>query len=128
MALNDNFNYGKDIRKHPKKSGLSEKSKTFTIESLLKSDQKKLFESSENKITSERTVMQVPIKADIIPSDLWTRLDFARRHQDPQIFNWLRMQSPTSSAHSIYNLQGAFKLNSLSPGVNLELPINMFSR
>lgn len=93
----------KDIRvTSQRKMGLSERSKTFTIENLLKSDPGAHSPKSASSPSGLVVTSSSPsIVSSVFPcADLLTRLDFAARQQEPQFLNWLRLQSPSSPGGS----------------------------
>lgn len=106
----------KDIRKQSnKKMGLSERSKTFTIENLLKSDQVKSVitrnenspsanhlhhQSATNEESANASSLRLAFKPEAMTYDILNRLDLTRSsHPDPQLLNWLRLQSPIPPTH-----------------------------
>lgn len=91
----------KDHR-NSKRMGLSEKSKTFTIESLLRSDENDksasaISPSVRPSAVQDNPLMRLSLKPDAMTCDLLNRLDFTRR-QDPHFFNWLRLQNPVAAS------------------------------
>lgn len=97
--------YRDNIIKDPRNSkrmGLSEKSKTFTIESLLRSDENDksasaISPSVRPSAVQDNPLMRLSLKPDAMTCDLLNRLDFTRR-QDPHFFNWLRLQNPVAAS------------------------------
>lgn len=109
----------KDIRSHPKKMGLSERSKTFTIENLLKSDRVKsgsaLCPSAATPSALVVESMRLSFQPEALTCDLLNGLDLTRSaaHQGhPQLLNWLRLHgSPVAAAQHTHYLLGALPGN-----------------
>lgn len=104
----------KDCHRHPK-MGLSEKSKTFTIENLLKSDGGKTGSSATSANSPPPPPLLVHFKPEAVHYDLLSRLDFSRP-QDQVHLNWLRLQNAGPTSSSTHYLLGGLPGNYLCSG------------
>lgn len=89
------------------KMGLSERSKTFTIENILKSDEAKTLTSNRLENGAMDETMRLPFTPETVASELLTRLDLQESSLQPPhphllLPNWLRFQG----THTHYFLGG----------------------
>lgn len=119
-STNSCVKYGllvKDLARHshPRRMGLSERSKTFTIESLLKSDQNvknhrdcsSAPESPPQPTAHPDLRLAITSTAEDISRDLLSRLDFnVAAANDPQFLHWLRLHHNQTSSSSSAAIPG----------------------
>lgn len=80
-------------RSYQGKMGLSERSKTFTIENILRSDDEKTLTSGNRlDIGAMNETLRLPFTPETVTSELLTRLDLQQSSLHPHLLlpNWLR--------------------------------------